>query len=73
MHDRLNPGGIYLTNVISAVEGPGAAFLRSQVALLEAVFDDVEVIPCDRENLTDEDNVIVIARKSAREGRSPNP
>ena len=73
VHDRLNPDGIYLTNIVSAVEGPGAAFLHMQVALLKAVFDDVEVIPCDRENLTDEDNVIVIARKSAREGRSPSP
>lgn len=62
VHERLAPGGLYLTNIVSALEGPGSAFLHEQVALLESVFDSVRVVPCDPETLTDADNVIVIAR-----------
>lgn len=65
VRSRLNPGGLYLTNIVSAVEGPGSALLRDQVALLESLFETVEVLPCDREHLTDEDNVIVVAHAAA--------
>ena len=59
---RLVPGGLYLTNIVSALEGPRSTFLHEQVALLRSVFDDVHVIPCATDDLQDEDNVIVIAR-----------
>ena len=58
----LNPGGYYLTNIVSAIEGPHSAFLQQQVAIMRDVFDDVGVLTCDPESLTDPDNVIVIAR-----------
>ena len=61
VHARLAPGGMYLTNIVSALEGPGAAFLDEQVAILEAEFDHVQVLPCDPDSLTEPDNVIVIA------------
>ena len=61
VYDRLEPGGLYLTNIVSAVEGPGSEFLHEQVALLESVFLRVVVVPCDVDALSDEDNVIVIA------------
>jgi spermidine synthase len=64
VHARLTPGGLYLTNIVSPLEGPRASFLREQVALLESVFAQVPVHPCDPDNLTEPDNVIVIAPKS---------
>lgn len=63
VHNRLNPGGLYLTNIVSAVEGPGAAFLKQQVSILERLFPTVEVVPCSPDALTTPDNVIVIAQK----------
>ena len=59
---RLAPGGPYLTNIVSALEGPGSAFLRDQVRILESVFNRVDVIPCDVDSVNEQDNVIVIAR-----------
>lgn len=56
----LNPGGLYLTNIVSALEGPDSAFLHEQTTMLEKVFDDVRVVPCATETLTEADNVIVI-------------
>ena len=70
--DRLNPGGLYLTNIVSAVEGPHTAFIREQVAMLERLFANVEVLPCSSDALTAPDNVIVIAQKAvAGAGSSP--
>ena len=63
VHDRLTPGGLYLTNIVSAIEGPGSAFLHEQVDILKDLFADVRIIACDPDNLTSEDNVIVTARK----------
>jgi len=59
---RLAPGGVYLTNIVSALEGPDARFLHEQMALLESLFDEVEMLPCDRDSVNEQDNVIVIAR-----------
>ena len=61
--DHLNPGGQYLTNIVSALEGPNSTFLREQEALLKSVFDDVHIIPCAADNLTDSDNVIVVCHE----------
>lgn len=61
VHDRLTDDGLYLTNIVSPLEGPDSAFLAHQLTLLEAEFPHVQVIPCDPENLTAPDNVIVLA------------
>ena len=63
VHDRLVPGGLYLTNIVSPLEGPRSAFLHEQVALLESVFQHVSMFPCDPDSLTEPDNVIVVATK----------
>ena len=63
VHNRLNPGGLYLTNIVSAVEGPDAAFLEQQVAMLGRLFASVDVLPCSADALTSPDNVIVVAQK----------
>ena len=62
VREHLEPGGFYLVNIVSALEGPHSSFLAEQVALLKDVFSDVRVIPCDPEDLTSEDNVIVMAK-----------
>ena len=62
IRDHLEPGGLYLTNIVSALQGPGSAFLKEQVALLESVFDGVDIIPCAVDTLTEPDNVIVVCR-----------
>ena len=63
VHNRLVVGGVYLTNVVSPLDGPEAQFLLDQIALLESVFDHVNALPCAPEELagTEQDNVIVIA------------
>ena len=62
---RLNPGGTFATNIVSPLEGPQSAFLHGQIALMRSVFDEVAVLPCSADTLTEPDNVIVIARRSA--------
>ena len=59
---RLVPGGLYLTNVVSALEGPRSAFLQQQVDTLQTAFSQVDILPCAKDNLTEEDNVIIVAR-----------
>ena len=63
VHDRLNPGGLYLTNIVSPLEGPDAAFLHEQVALLKNLFSDIRVLPCTTDEFARADNVIVVCRK----------
>jgi len=63
VHARLAPAGLYLTNIVSPLEGPDAHFLHEQVALLQSIFNRVDVFPCATDEFADADNVIVIARK----------
>ena len=63
VHARLAPGGLYLTNIVSPLEGPDAHFLHEQVALLQSMFDQVDILPCATDEFADADNVIVIAQK----------
>lgn len=64
-HDRLAPGGLFMTNIVSPAEGPGSEFLQSQVQALGRVFAHVYVFPCSPDELTAEDNVIVVATDCA--------
>lgn len=57
----LNPGGLYLSNVVASLEGNDARFLRAIVATLRQVFANVYVIPCGDESLAEKDNAMVIA------------
>lgn len=58
---RLTPGGLYLANVISALEGPASAPLEHLVASLFRVFAHVYVIPCGKYPATETDNHMAIA------------
>lgn len=64
-HEHLNPGGMYLTNIVAALTGPHAQFLRDEVAALRNEFAHVHIIPCATDELDVEDNVIVIATDGA--------
>ena len=57
----LVPGGLYLSNVVSALEGHDARFMRAIVTTLKQVFAHVYVIPCDSDEFADKDNAMVIA------------
>jgi len=43
VHDRLSPKGIFVMNVISAIEGPRAELLAGMIKTLQAVFPHVEL------------------------------
>ena len=47
MAGRLDPGGVFMANVLSPLGGPGTAFLARFRATLESVFDDVRIYVTD--------------------------
>lgn len=62
IHDSLNENGLYLSNIISSIEGKDSRFLKSEVATLHTVFKNVYVIPCRSTiDLTAHQNIMVIA------------
>ncbi len=61
IHEHLAPGGLYLSNVISALEGPEAHFINSIYKTLACEFKNVHVVPIPREDVSKRDNNIVIA------------
>lgn len=67
-HACLREGGLYLTNVVSALSGENARLIRAVVATLSQVFAHVYVIPCeDDDEFADRDNNMVIASDGAYE------
>lgn len=64
----LNPNGIYLTNIISSLDGENSKFLKAEVNTLKQVFKNVYVIPCNYTDNTDiSQNNMVIATDSTIE------
>ncbi len=60
-HDHLVEGGVYLSNVISALEGDRAHMMKRIVTTLDEVFKNVYVIAGQPERPENYDNNIVIA------------
>ena len=61
----LNENGVYLTNIISSLEGENSQFLRAEVNTLRQVFKNVYIIPCkNAEDLETVQNSMVIATDS---------
>jgi spermidine synthase len=60
----LAPGGLYASNIISAVSGPEAIFLRDIAATLLEVFECVRVIPCEPKNPDERQNTVIVAGDS---------
>jgi spermidine synthase len=58
---RLAPVGIYLSNVVSALEGRRSQPLRDVCATLATTFAHVCVIPCSPDDPDLEDNNVVVA------------
>lgn len=58
---RLNPGGLYLANVIASFEGEDSQLLRDVVATLRQEFENVSVVPCWNSTARTVDNKLVIA------------
>lgn len=60
--NSLVDNGIYLSNVISAIDGEKSAFLKAEVNTLKLVFKNVYVIPCKSSILKEKkQNLMVIA------------
>lgn len=67
IHDSLTDGGLYMVNVVSALEGDGARLIRSVVATLQQAFAHVYVIPCGVDEFADRDNNMVVASDGVHE------
>ena len=46
IHGMLNPGGMYLTNIIGSRSGDDSKFLAAEANTISQVFDYVYIIPC---------------------------
>ena len=58
----LNDGGVYLSNIISSLDGDNSKFLKAEIATLKTVFNNVYVIPCFfKDNFDIVQNIMVIA------------
>ncbi|MBR3613732.1 MAG: fused MFS/spermidine synthase [Clostridia bacterium] len=58
----LNENGLYLTNIISSLEGENSKFMKAEVKTLKEVFLNVYVIPCiTKDDLELPQNNMVIA------------
>lgn len=64
VRSRLNPEGLYLTNIVAPLLGPGSGFLYRQIALMGTVFAYTYIFPCDRSSLEEPDNIIAVATDS---------
>ena len=58
---HLHAGGLYLTNVVSALDGPDSTFLNLTIATLRSSFSHIWVYACSPEMPTSRDNNIVVA------------
>ena len=50
IYNSLNKNGVYLTNIISALDGEESEFIKSEVKTLKQFFYNVYVIPCSNKN-----------------------
>lgn len=58
----LNENGLYLTNIISSLDGENSKFMKAEVKTLKEVFLNVYVIPCvTKDNLEVPQNNMVVA------------
>lgn len=59
VHDKLTPDGVFLMNVISAVEGDHSELLGHIIATLQAVFPNIEVFAVN-ESRIEAQNIILL-------------
>ena len=62
--NRLKDNGVVITNVISAIEGEDADFLKYEYATYQAVFDDVKIFTVkDYREIEEKQNLILVGIK----------
>ncbi len=62
IYDSLNPGGMYLTNIIASATAEKSDFLKAEIRTLQEVFKYVYVVPCNiSRDLSVLQNFMVIA------------
>ncbi len=66
IHAHLHTGGMYITNIVSALMGPQASILNRVISVLCTHFASVDVIPCSLEEPTEPSNIVVIASDQQR-------
>ncbi len=57
----LNENGLYLTNIISSLEGKNSKFIKAEIKTLKQVFKNVYVVPCNDLNDVDlvQNNMVI--------------
>ena len=64
VYDSLNDNGTVITNIISAVEGNDADFIKYEYSTYKAIFDDVKVFKVNPNRLDNEEqNLILVGIK----------
>ena len=61
IYNSLNDGGIYLTNIISAVDGKDSKFIKAEMNTLKQVFKNVYAIPINADDRETVQNIMVVA------------
>jgi len=59
--DSLVPGGMYLSNIVSSIEGENSKFIKAEVHTLKQVFTNVSILPCSDAKSTEISNYMVVA------------
>ena len=61
IYNSLNKDGVYLTNIISSLEGKDSKFLKAEVNTIQQVFKNVYVVPVSTRDESTVQNLMVIA------------
>ena len=64
VQEHLSDNGVFLINVISAVQGERAVLLGHIIATLRAVFPEVEVFAVGRDGVTAQNVILLASMKS---------
>ena len=64
MYNSLDENGTVITNIISAIEGDDADFIKYEYSTYKAIFDDVKVFQVNPNHSNDEEqNLILVGIK----------
>lgn len=64
IYESLNENGVYLTNIISSLEGQKARLLKEEVNTLKTIFPNVYVFACGNKDYEEtRQNIMVVASK----------
>jgi len=59
--ESLIENGVYLTNIVSSLEGKNSRFIKAEINTLKQVFKNVYIVPCEGESAEDkvQNNMII--------------